>query len=70
MVNENRRGSGSFRRRSSVAPPSELTTPLKEEEIEFDSQDESECEALFMGTWTPAVARDKRRERRFGRVKE
>lgn len=33
------------------------------DEIEFDSQDEDECEDLFAGVWTPSLAR-KRRERK------
>lgn len=35
----------------------------KKEEIEFDSQDEDECEDLFAGVWTPSLAA-KRRQRR------
>ncbi|KAK7516055.1 yippee family protein [Phyllosticta citriasiana] len=31
--------------------------------IEFDSQDEDECEDLFAGTWSPALARKRRRGR-------
>lgn len=34
-------------------------------EIEFDSQDEDECEDLFSGIWTPELAR-KRRGRKVG----
>lgn len=37
-----------------------------EEEIEFDSQDEDECEDLFAGVWSPQLARRRRRGRRFG----
>lgn len=33
------------------------------QEIEFDSQDEDECEDLFAGVWSPGLAR-KRRERK------
>ena len=32
-----------------------------EEEMEFDSQDEDECEDLFMGVWTPQLAARRRR---------
>ncbi|KAF2195664.1 yippee-domain-containing protein, partial [Zopfia rhizophila CBS 207.26] len=39
----------------------------EEEEIEFDSQDEDECEDLFMGIWSPQLARRRRRGRGFGR---
>lgn len=35
-------------------------------EIEFDSQDEDECEDLFSGIWTPELAR-RRRGRKIGR---
>lgn len=34
-------------------------------ELEFDSQDEDECEDLFAGVWTPELA-FKRRSKRFG----
>jgi hypothetical protein len=34
-----------------------------EEEIEFDSQDEDECEDLFAGVWSPALAGRRRRGR-------
>lgn len=54
------------RRRSSLRmPPSEI--PSVSEEIEFDSQDEEECEDLFMGVWTPELAAKRRRARQFGR---
>lgn len=32
-------------------------------EIEFDSQDEDECEDLFAGVWSPALARRRRRNK-------
>lgn len=35
----------------------------KDAEIEFDSQDEDECEDLFAGVWSPALARKRRRGR-------
>lgn len=35
----------------------------EEEEIEFDSQDEDECEDLFAGVWSPSLARKRRRHR-------
>ena len=35
--------------------------------IEFDSQDEDECEDLFAGVWSPELALKRRRGRRFGR---
>jgi len=34
-----------------------------EDAIEFDSQDEEECEDLFMGVWTPQTAARRRRTR-------
>jgi hypothetical protein len=34
------------------------------DDIEFDSQDEDECEDLFTGVWSPALAK-KRREKKF-----
>lgn len=40
-----------------------------EAEIEFDSQDEDECEDLFAGVWSPNLAR-KRRERKLWRRNE
>jgi hypothetical protein len=36
---------------------------LREDEVEFDSQDEDECEDLFAGVWTPELARKRRRNR-------
>ncbi|MCJ1281694.1 hypothetical protein MMC26_001016 [Xylographa opegraphella] len=38
-----------------------------EDSIEFDSQDEDECEDLFSGLWDPSSALKRRRLRRFGR---
>ena len=37
----------------------------EEDETEFDSQDEDECEDLFMGVWTPQLAAKRRRQRRM-----
>ena len=58
------------RRRSSVSacPPTTLEAP-QEEEVEFDSEDEDEREALFMGRWTPQVAGRIRREKASGYVR-
>ena len=36
-------------------------------EVEFDSQDEDECEDLFAGVWNPGLAMKRRQGRRFGR---
>jgi hypothetical protein len=35
----------------------------EENPVEFDSQDEDECEDLFMGIWSPSLARKRRRTR-------
>lgn len=51
-------------------PPVALPKALgkvKEDTVEFDSQDEDECEDLFAGVWSPALAMKRRRGRRFGR---
>ncbi|KAF2023635.1 yippee-domain-containing protein [Setomelanomma holmii] len=37
----------------------------EEDEIEFDSQDEDECEDLFSGIWSPQLARRRRKNRAF-----
>ena len=42
-------------------------TKARDEEVEFDSQDEDECEDLFMGVWTPERARKRRRAKLFRR---
>ena len=38
----------------------------RERAIEFDSQDEDECEDLFAGVWSPALATKRRQGKRFG----
>jgi hypothetical protein len=40
----------------------------KEEDIEFDSQDEDECEDLFSGIWTPQLAKRRRKNRAYGNI--
>lgn len=55
---------GGGRRRSS-GPPVEMPQVREEDEMEFDSQDEDECEDLFMGVWTPQLAAKRRRQRRL-----
>ncbi|KAK5956901.1 hypothetical protein OHC33_002390 [Knufia fluminis] len=40
----------------------------REEELEFDSQDEDECEDLFAGVWSPGLAR-RRRQRKGERYR-
>src|SRR5271163_3136032 len=50
------------------APPDEIRTAIDDEDmIEFDSQDEDECEDLFAGVWSPQLAAKRRRGRRFSR---
>lgn len=34
--------------------------------VEFDSQDEDECEDLFMGIWSPSLAKKRRRNKLWG----
>ncbi|MCJ1386810.1 hypothetical protein MMC17_009938 [Xylographa soralifera] len=51
-------------RASGKQPPFDMET---EDGIEFDSQDEDECEDLFAGLWSPSSALKRRRLRRFGR---
>jgi hypothetical protein len=46
---------------SSSPPPMELKG--KEGGVEFDSDDEDECEALFLGLWTPQTAMKLRRNK-------
>lgn len=43
--------------------------PKSDQELEFDSQDEDECEDLFAGVWSPQLAakRRQRKRERFGR---
>lgn len=51
-------------------PPTELRTGAlrwAEDAVEFDSQDEDECEDLFAGIWSPTLATKRRRGRRFSR---
>lgn len=39
-----------------------------DKDVEFDSQDEDECEDLFMGMWNPQTAARRRRNKQFGRA--
>jgi hypothetical protein len=49
-------------------PPSDLSNAEPgEEDVEFDSQDEDECEDLFAGVWSTQLALKRRRGKRFGR---
>lgn len=60
------------RRKSSLAMPPEGIEAVREEEgeVEFDSQDEDECEDLFMGVWTPQLATTRRRAKIVERLEE
>ena len=50
------------RKDSGVGMEDELYEQDAEREVvEFDSDDEDECEDLFMGIWTPALAKKRRR---------
>jgi hypothetical protein len=40
----------------------------KDEDIEFDSEDEDECEDLFSGIWTPQLAKRRRKNRAYGDI--
>ncbi|KAM5433963.1 hypothetical protein McanMca71_007146 [Microsporum canis] len=75
FIVESKRISQSSSRDSTSAhsPPTHSTKPAvgatdkkkkKGGEIEFDSQDEDECEDLFSGVWTPALAAKRRRRRK------
>ncbi|GME24342.1 Yippee family protein [Neofusicoccum parvum] len=49
-------------------PPEDLSAEARgasseEKDVEFDSQDEDECEDLFAGVWSPALAKRRRRGR-------
>lgn len=51
------------------APISTTTKKQQEQDdpiIEFDSQDEDECEDLFAGVWSPALALKRRQAKNFG----
>lgn len=63
LLERRRRGSDGRRRSSLAIPPDELPDP---DAVEFDSQDEDECEDLFMGVWTPQLAAKRREARVFG----
>lgn len=67
---ENEEDAVESRRRSSTMPPTEMPKVREEDEIEFDSQDEDECEDLFMGVWTPQLAIKRRKQKYFGRAEE
>jgi hypothetical protein len=40
---------------------SESSVGGSDDVLEFDSQDEDECEDLFMGIWSPSLAKKRRR---------
>jgi len=45
-----------------------MVNETKDEDVEFDSQDEDECEDLFSGIWTPQLASKRRKRRAYGNV--
>ncbi|CAA9959087.1 yippee family protein [Pyrenophora teres f. maculata] len=45
-----------------------MVNETKDEHVEFDSQDEDECEDLFSGIWTPQLASKRRKRRAYGHV--
>lgn len=45
----------------------EWRTENERKDVEFDSQDEDECEDLFAGVWTPALAMRRRQGKNFGK---
>lgn len=45
-----------------------IAAPLDPERVEFDSQDEDECEDLFAGVWSPGLAK-RRRQRKSERFR-
>ncbi|KAI9675615.1 MAG: hypothetical protein M1817_000981 [Caeruleum heppii] len=55
-------------------PPAELGGLAQkgdeEDDVEFDSQDEDECEDLFAGVWSPMLALRRRKGKRFLRPVE
>ncbi|KAF3492052.1 yippee family protein [Arthroderma uncinatum] len=57
--------SSSWERPSSTSTTTSTTSTdgVKGDEIEFDSQDEDECEDLFSGIWTPSLAKRRRRRK-------
>ena len=55
---------------SDLKPPStSMHAKSDEAAVEFDSQDENECEDLFAGIWSPGLAKKRRRNKAFGREK-
>lgn len=45
-----------------------IVADTREGDIEFDSQDEDECEDLFSGIWTPQLAARRRKRRAYPHV--
>ena len=50
-----------------VIDASEVHGGMDEDDVEFDSQDEDECEDLFSGIWSPGLARKRRKTKFSGR---
>lgn len=53
---------------SSVRPAPAIEQRNDPSNIEFDSQDEDECEDLFAGVWSPALASKRRQNKNFRRA--
>lgn len=68
LQERSRRGSDG-RRRSSLMSPTEMPA-FPENDVEFDSQDDDECEDLFLGIWSPQLAAKRRKAKTFARIDE
>ncbi|KAL8710796.1 MAG: hypothetical protein Q9220_004599 [cf. Caloplaca sp. 1 TL-2023] len=53
---------------STIQRSSKPSCQAWEDSVQFDSQDEDECEDLFAGVWSPALAHRRRQARRFDRI--
>lgn len=62
-------GSRRYSAATSTYPPTSLEAP-QEEQVEFDSDDEDEREALFTGRWTPQFAGRIRSEKANGYARD
>lgn len=51
---------GSSKEKASEDDLSSDQSEVDDEDVEFDSQDEDECEDLFSGIWSPALAKRRR----------
>ena len=60
-------GEGGFDEEDKKADDDGWSAEDGRKEVEFDSQDEDECEDLFAGVWTPGLAMRRRQGKSFGR---